>query len=260
VITKLKFALLLFILIFSSCSCTRINFNVKPKEFEGPRLHKSTIPTETFLKFETHLVSPTESKVVSSCSAFSAKHSRKGTIGVTNFHCVDTNPMVAMELMFSKDTKLIYKVKLPTNETFKVKVLKKDPRTDLASFIIEDIYLTVAQVSKNEPAVSEEIWIIGTPVGWEQFDDHFETVPIIRGLFNGRVKIGRLGNTVGYLYSARIAPGSSGSPVFVKRNNTYQVVGVIHSVVALNSGRLGLFQEFCMGTSLRDLQSFLSNT
>lgn len=259
-ITKLKFALLLFFLIFSSTSCTRINFNVKPKEFEPPRLHKSEIPTDTFLKFETHLVTPTNSRVVSSCSAFSAKHSRHGTVGITNQHCVDTNPMVAMELMLNKDMKLVYKVKLPTNESFSVKVLKADARTDLASFLVEDIYLDVAQISKNEPDVSEEIWIIGTPVGWEQFDDNFETVPIIKGLFNGRVKVSRLKDTVGYLYSARIAPGSSGSPVFVKRNNTYQVIGVIHTGVTLRAGRGGLFEEFCMGTTLHDLRRFLSNT
>lgn len=258
-ITKLKLSFLLFSLIFSSLSCVRINFNVKPKEIEPPRLHKSEIPTDTFLKFETHLVSPKETEIISSCSAFSAKHSNSGTIGITNYHCVDTHPIIALKLSLNKDMKLVYKVKLPTNEYFEVKVLKRDSRSDLASFIINDIYLDVARISKSEPITGQEILIIGTPAGWDTFGDHFETVPIIRGLFNGRMKIDRLGGTVGYLYSAKIAPGSSGSPVFIKTDKTYEVIGVIHSGISLRTG-MGIFQEFCAGTSLSDLRRFLSNT
>jgi S1-C subfamily serine protease len=258
VIIKIQVFLIALLLAFSSCQSSKINFNIKTKNFEEPITKHSSIPTDTFLKFETHLFEKgKKSQIISTCSAFSVEKTPKGTIGITNHHCVDRTSSLKLRMFINQKLKIKYMVKTPTNNTYEVKLLRWNKASDLASFLVPDVLLKPVKISKIEPEAGDEVFIIGTPVGFEHFEDKFETVPIIKGNYNGKIKINRLSGTVGYLHTARIAPGSSGSAVFVRRNNSYYVIGVVHSVVALSTS-LGAYHDLCISTTLRDLKVFLN--
>lgn len=255
---KFNFKVVLMLLAFFLYSCS-ITFHVASPPVEGPNV-ESKLPTDSFLKFETWFVEdqlegdPIEN-IVSVCSGFSVGHTKAGTVGITNNHCVEPNPFIIISLLLNERLKVSHRIKTSDNERYEIKVLQTDKKADLASFLVPNKHIPASRVSHREPEVGETVWIVGSPLGFETIRDELNTVPIISGIYNGLVKTARLGDTIGYLFSARLAGGSSGSGVYIRTGNTYEVVSVIHSGILLDESK---FQDFSISTNRDDFVRFVN--
>ena len=123
-------------------------------------------------------------------------------------------------------------VQVDRGVTYKVRTWDKFPDCDLAILYCEKaIEATNATLAKNEPDIGDEIVLVGSPYGREQFNTLSFGYITAKGRFDWKVPDVKL-----YQTDALIVGGSSGGPWFDK---TGCVIGIT-SMTKGSSGNIGL--------------------
>ena len=231
-----------------SCSTTKSNKKLKP-----------ILPVDSFIKFDfTINIKNTEIPLDSGqCSGFSIKTDSTGTYGLTNFHCLGGSSLIELaDQPFEKEVKL--KIHLSDDTYHPAIIIKTDEFNDLALFFVKNIFISSIPIMNTELPVGSHIWNFGIPFGWTDYRHNNPTIPIQKGIYNGIMT--SYNNRTLEVFTLKIAPGSSGSPVVTWNSDTkqYELYSVIHTMYMLgeNLGPIA-YDELAFGCGHRALVDFI---
>ncbi|RZK15572.1 MAG: serine protease [Flavobacterium sp.] len=144
------------------------------------------------------------------------KQSNPGNFGGTGF-AVSTNGYIATNLHVIKDADSVY-IQNSDGESFKVKVVHRDPEYDIAILKIDDKHFKNLSalpytIKKNSTGVGENVYTWGYPK-----DD------AVLGEGYVSSKSGFIGDTTQYQVAIPLNPGNSGGPLL---DNNGNLVGII---------------------------------
>lgn len=146
----------------------------------------------------------------------SNKQSNPGNFGGTGF-AVSTNGYIATNLHVINDADSVF-IQNSTGESFKVKVVLKDPEYDIAILKIDDknfknLAALPYTIKRNSTGVGENVYTWGYPK-----DD------AVLGEGYVSSKSGFIGDTTQYQVAIPLNPGNSGGPLL---DNNGNIVGII---------------------------------
>jgi len=153
---------------------------------------------------------------ISSDNLPASKESNPGNFGGTGF-AVSTNGYIATNLHVIKDADSVY-IQNSEGESFKVKVVHRDPEYDIAILKIDDKHFKNLSalpytIKKNSTGVGENVYTWGYPK-----DD------AVLGEGYVSSKSGFIGDTTQYQVAIPLNPGNSGGPLL---DNNGNLVGII---------------------------------
>lgn len=206
------------------------------------------MPRDSFVRFEQVFVDSLTRKesIIGMGSGVVIKQTKNGSYILTNNHVCHISAETIVRMALSgKVGSIKNMVKSLDGERANVIILKKDPKTDMCAVFAKNFYRPAVEVAPFAPDIGETIYVVGAPRGY--YSPKFSTVPILSGIFSGYdVHWADKSVTTG-LYTIRIAPGNSGSPIL---NQYGQLVGVVHS-------HFTIFDEITWGTTHKDTKDFI---